>query len=128
MKMRVSALFGLSCFALATALGATATLAHHGWSWTADGMFQLEGRVASVYFGNPHPTLDVVADGETWIVELAPPRQSERRGITEDTVKVGDEVTAIGNRSRDEAEKRMKAVRLIVGGKTYEVYPGRMTN
>lgn len=109
-------------------LSASAALAHHGWSWTADGMFKLDGEVASVYFGNPHPTLGVSANGETWTVELAPPRQSERQGITEETIKVGDEVTAIGNRSRDEGERRMKAVQLVVGDKTYEVYPGRATN
>ena len=36
-----------------------------------------------------------------------------------------DEVTAIGNRSQDENEKRMKAVRITVNGKTYDVYPDR---
>ena len=35
-------------------------------------------------------------------------------------------MTAIGNRSQDETEKRMKAVRLIVKGKTYDVYPDRV--
>jgi hypothetical protein len=39
---------------------------------------------------------------------------------------VGDEVTAIGNRSSDPAEKRMKAVRIIVNGKTFDVYPDRV--
>jgi hypothetical protein len=109
-------------------IAATTALAHHGWSWTADGMFQLEGRVTSVYFGNPHPALDVDVEGESWVVELAPPRQSARRGITEETVQVGAEITALGNRSRDDAERRMKAVRLTVGGETFEVYPGRATN
>jgi hypothetical protein len=34
-------------------------------------------------------------------------------------------VTALGNRSRDETERRMKAVRVTVNGKTYDVYPSR---
>jgi hypothetical protein len=44
-------------------------------------------------------------------------------GFTEDVAKKGDEVTAIGHRSRDSNERRMKAVRLVIGGKTYDVYP-----
>ncbi|MCV0394282.1 MAG: hypothetical protein K5872_13800 [Rhizobiaceae bacterium] len=100
-------------------------LAHHGWSWTEDGFFELEGIVEAVYIGNPHATLDVDVDGEIWRVELAPPSRTRNAGVTEDTVKVGDEVTAIGNRSRDETEPRMKAVRIIVGSQTYDVYPNR---
>ena len=109
---------------MGAALPATA-FAHHGWAWTDEGFFELTGIIRAVYVGNPHATLDVDVEGEIWRVELAPPRQTERAGFTEASAKVGDEVTAIGNRSRDEAERRMKAVRLTVGGKTYDVYPGR---
>ena len=101
-------------------------LAHHGWSWTEDGFFELTGVVEEVYVGNPHATLDLEVEGETWRVELAPPGPTMAAGFTEDTVQPGDEVTAIGNRSLDEAEKRMKAVRLVVGGDTYDVYPTRV--
>jgi hypothetical protein len=34
-------------------------------------------------------------------------------------------VVAIGNRSQDHNEARMKAVRIIVNGQTYDVYPDR---
>ena len=84
-----------------------------------------DGKIAAVYVGNPHATLDVDVEGEIWRVELAPPSRTIAAGFTEKTAKIGDEVTAIGNRSRDETEKRMKATRLIVNGNTYEVYPGR---
>lgn len=100
--------------------------AHHGWSWTEDGFFQLEGIIREIYIGNPHATLDVDVEGEIWRVELAPPSRTIAAGFTEDVAKAGDEVTAIGNRSRDETEKRMKAVRLIVNGKTYDVYADRV--
>jgi hypothetical protein len=33
---------------------------------------------------------------------------------------------AVGNRSKDHAEKRMKAVQISVGGKTYDIYPERI--
>jgi hypothetical protein len=109
--------------ALATTLPA---LAHHGWSWTQDGYFQLTGTIVTIYVGNPHATLDVDVEGERWRVEMAPPAATIRAGFTEDVAKAGDEVLAIGNRSRDETEKRMKAVRIVVNGKTYDVYPDRV--
>ncbi|MFI0845845.1 DUF6152 family protein [Mesorhizobium sp. IMUNJ 23232] len=121
MKWPASVLAGF--IALATVVPA---LAHHGWSWTEDGFFQLEGIIRKIYVGNPHATLDVDVEGEIWRVELAPPAATIRAGFTEDTAKPGDEVIAIGNRSRDSTEKRMKAVRLTVNGKTYDVYPDRV--
>ena len=120
---RVLMLSGLA--AGAVLLAARPTLAHHGWSWTEDGFFELEGIIKAIYIGNPHATLDVDVEGEIWRVELAPPSATIRAGFTEEVAKVGDEVTALGNRSRDETEKRMKAVRVTVNGKTYDVYPSR---
>ncbi|WP_425283931.1 DUF6152 family protein [Devosia limi] len=99
--------------------------AHHGWSWTDTGFFQLEGVIADIYIGNPHATLDVDVEGTIWRVELAPPGPTMAAGFTEDVASVGDEVTAIGNRSADPSEARMKAVRLIIGEATYDVYPSR---
>ena len=116
---------------LAAALAAAAmfslpALAHHGWSWTQDGFFELKGIIAEIYIGNPHATLDVDVEGDIWRVELAPPARTIAAGFTDEVAKKGDEVTAIGNRSRDENEKRMKAVRIVVNGKTYDVYPDRV--
>ena len=114
-------------FAAALAmLAAGPTLAHHGWAWTEDGFFELNGVITEIYIGNPHATLDVDVEGEIWRVELAPPSRTIAAGFTEDAAKKGDEVKAIGNRSRDETEKRMKAVRIVVNGKTFDVYPDRV--
>lgn len=112
--------------ALAVLLGGGPAAAHHGWSWTESGFFELTGTIEDIYIGNPHATLDVAVDGTVWKVELAPPSRTVSAGFTEDAAAVGDEVTAIGNRSREETERRMKAVRLIVNGETYDVYPNRV--
>lgn len=101
-------------------------VAHHGWSWTEEGFFEITGTIRAISYGNPHPTLDVDVEGETWRVELATPAATRRAGFMEDTAKVGDQIVVIGHRSRDEAEKRMKAVRITVNGKTYDVYPNRV--
>jgi hypothetical protein len=113
---------------VALALAGTAVapaLAHHGWSWTESGFFQLEGIITAIYIGNPHATMDVDVEGTIWRVELAPLGPTTAAGFVEGVAKVGDEVEAIGNRSSDPGETRMKAVRVIVGGQTYDVYPDR---
>lgn len=114
----------------AALLGAVAlpAAAHHGWSWTESGFFQLEGVITDIYLGNPHATLDVDVEGVVWRVELAPPGPTSAAGFVEGVAAIGDEVTAIGNRSADENETRMKAVRIIVDGETYDVYPSRAQN
>lgn len=115
------------CLALTlTTATAIPAVAHHGWSWTVDELSELKGVIREIHLGNPHAALDVDVGGDIWKVELAPPRATEQAGFTEASAKPGDGVTAIGNRSRDQAERRMKAVRIIVNGKTYDVYPNRV--
>jgi hypothetical protein len=112
--------------ALGLAAPALPALAHHGWAWTENGLFELTGIIKAVYVGNPHASLDVDVEGETWRVELAPPGPTMAAGFTETSAKPGDEVVALGNRSIDPNEKRMKAVRITVGGKVFDVYPARV--
>ena len=126
MRSPLNAIRNVTLTAAVILAAGTAAFAHHGWSWTQDEFFQLKGIIRAIYIGNPHATLDVDAEGETWRVEMAPPSRTIAAGFTEDAAEVGDEVTAIGNRSRDQTEKRMKAVRIIVNGKTYDVYPDRV--
>ncbi|MEX1179215.1 MAG: DUF6152 family protein [Cucumibacter sp.] len=111
----------------ATALAAACVpaLAHHGWSWTGEEFFELTDTLTDIYVGNPHATLELDVDGVVWRVELAPLNQTLNAGFDETAVALGAEVTVIGHRSLDPNEPRMKAVRVIVGDKTYDVYPDR---
>lgn len=112
---------------LPLAFGASGAAAHHGWSWAEGEQTELRGTVREVYVGQPHPTLRVeAADGALWIVELSNPRQTARSGFTAESARPGDAVLAIGNRSTNQSERRMKAVRLVVGGRTYDIYPDRI--
>lgn len=106
-------------------LVAAPALAHHGWSWTTDDPLALTGEVQEVYLGNPHAHVDLAVDGTVWRIELAPPRATERAGFVEGVASPGDSLTAYGFRSLDEGENRMKAVRLVVDGTAYDVYPRR---
>ena len=107
-------------------LVAGSAVAHHGWSWTVEEQSELTGTIKEIFLGNPHAVLKVEAADGLWTVELAPLSRTIAAGFDENAAKVGDQVTAIGNRSADPNEKRMKAVRIIVNGKTYDVYPDRV--
>jgi len=110
----------------AAALLAAPALAHHGWAWTDEEKFELTGTIQEIFIGNPHAVLKVEAEDGVWTVELAPPSRTRAAGFDENAAKVGDQVTAIGNRSSDHNEKRMKAVQLVVNGKTHDIYPDRI--
>ncbi|ABC89941.1 hypothetical conserved protein [Rhizobium etli CFN 42] len=116
----------LAAVGLSAAL-ATSAAAHHGWSWAEAEQIELRGRIDKISWGGPHPTLDVAtADDGLWRVELGNPRQTERSGFVEGVAKPGDQVVALGNRSQDRNEKRMKAVRISIGDKRYDIYPDRI--
>jgi hypothetical protein len=111
----------LSCLFMASAS------AHHGWEWAEKEQMLLQGVVKAVSLAPPHPRLEVeTANNGMWRVELGNPSQTERAGFVAGSAKPGDAITATGNRARDHAEKRMKAVQITVGGKTYDIYPERI--
>ena len=120
-----------SIAAVSAAIAVSATLAgtaaaHHGWAWAEGEQTTLEGTIQSISFAPPHPSLTVMADGTVWQIDLGNPRQTERSGFAEGSAKVGDAITVLGNRSADENEKLMKAVRITVAGKNFDMYPGRI--
>jgi hypothetical protein len=107
--------------------GASGAAAHHGFSWAEDEQTTLRGTIREVYIGQPHPTLRVETpqDG-VWIVELSNPSQTARSGFSANSASAGDQVVAIGNRSTTRGERRMKAVRITVRDRTYDIYPERI--
>ena len=112
--------------AAATALAAVPALAHHGWDWTSPDPFVLEGTITEIYIGNPHATLAVQAEGGVWHIDLAPPMRTVAAGFVEGVASVGDAVTLFGHRSIIPADLSMKAVRVVVNGRTYDVYDDRL--
>ena len=87
----------------------------------------LEGTIADISMSPPHPTLRVKAsDGVVWQVDLGNPRQTERSGFTGDTARVGDPIRVLGNRAKDRDKAHMKAVRITIDGRNYDMYPERV--
>jgi hypothetical protein len=110
---------------LAAGIAATPALAHHGWRWTEDGNFELTGIIKSARLGMPHGILMVEANDELWTVEAGQPWRHERAGLDEALLSEGTEITVSGGRSADEADKRVKAERITIAGKLYDLYPDR---
>lgn len=117
-------LAGLALSALAAV--APSAMAHHGWSWAESEQMTLQGTIEQVQIAPPHPNLRVRASDGVWVVELGNPNQTKEAGFVEGSAKPGDAITAIGNRDQDAGNKRMKAVQIMVGGKTYDIYPSRI--
>ena len=102
-------------------------LAHHGWDWAQAEQTEMKGTVQKVSMAPPHPSLQVkAADGVVWQVDLSNPGQTERSGYTANSAKAGDAIVILGNRHKDKAKRVMKAVRITVGGKSYDLYPERI--
>ena len=99
--------------------------AHHGWGWATDEEFELTGKITKVKLGNPHGEMHLDANGEVWLVEIGQPWRNEQAGLTDELLAIGTEVTVHGHRSIDPDEKLMKAERLIIAGKDYNLYPDR---
>jgi Family of unknown function (DUF6152) len=103
MKIHLAAL--LSAFSL---WAVTPLVAHHSYSAEFDETkpIKLTGAVVKVEWSNPHIWiyLDVKdADGKvtTWGFSCSPPGMLTRRGITKDSVKLGEVVTILGHRAKD---------------------------
>jgi len=111
--------------ALATMAIGAPSAAHHGWAGYEDAEFSLTGVVESANLGGPHGLLRVRARGGVWDVVLAPPTRIQRAGLAPGAVPRGTRVTARGHRHRDRGRLEMKTERLVVGNRTFDLYPER---
>jgi uncharacterized protein DUF6152 len=101
--------------------------AHHGWDWAQAEQTEMKGTVEKVSMAPPHPSMEIkAADGTVWQVDLANPNQTQRSGFTAKSAKAGDPIVILGNRHKDQSKRVIKAVRISVGGKTYDLYPERI--
>lgn len=107
--------------ALAAALAAGTSYAHHGWgSYDASKVFTIRGPIEMLSWTNPHAHIMLKYEGATWEATLAPLFRMQARGLSEEMLKPGTTVAVEGYPStRNEHE--MRAERVTVAGKTYEL-------
>jgi hypothetical protein len=116
----------LALFAVAVlGLMSQVASAHHGWGWATDEEFEISGKIVNVRLGNPHGEVTVDAQGEKWLVEVGQPWRNQRAGLTDDMFSVGRMITVHGHRSAKQGERLVKAERVIIDGKSYNLYPDR---
>jgi hypothetical protein len=109
----------------AVAMFTTRGFAHHGWAWADGDNFELTGVIQSAKLGNPHGLLTVVSQNSDWIVEVGQLWRNARAGLKDAMLVKGVELTAQGHRAKDHNVRRMKAERIVIKGKVYNLYPDR---
>jgi hypothetical protein len=100
---------------LAGGLVAGVAYAHHSFAATyfEDKTVKIEGELVQFLYRNPHSFVQVdvkEADGSMtrWAIEWAAGGQLGQRGVTRDTLKVGDHVIVQGNPGRTEEDHRLR--------------------
>ena len=111
---------------IVAALLSFSAFAHHGWSWAEEEQTELTGTIESISMSPPHPVLKVKAADGIWQVDLGNPNQTARSGFTGESAKAGDTIVVLGNRSLEKDKKHMKAVRITVRERQFDMYPERI--
>ena len=82
--------------------------AHHAFSaeFDADKPLKLEGTLVKTEWMNPHSWLHIEVkkpDGKTevWMIEGGTPNTLMRRGISRDTLKIGEAIVVTGYQAKD---------------------------
>lgn len=105
------------------AAGATAALAHHGWSeYDEKKPLTVPGTITQSSYTNPHGVIKLRATegGKIWDVVLAPVSRMQTRGLTEAMLKPGAVVTVLGYPHRKVATE-MRAENITVDKKKIEL-------
>ena len=102
-------------------------IAHHGWSsYDAGRTVRVTAPLTNVAWRNPHgeadlAEADVLRDGRTWRVVLAPVGRMEGRGLREGDLSAGQPVTVVGY-PRTDGTPEMRIERVITAdGRTVEL-------
>lgn len=94
--------------------------------WVTDSWLEVTGEIVEVRRGTRYSELIVQNGTERWILRLGEPWRNHRAGLDEETLTVGQPVSVHGHRFKDQKELRMKALRVVVDGRNYDLYPGQI--
>lgn len=99
--------------------------AHHGWGWATEEEFEITGTITAVRLGNPHGEVTLDVNGVKWVVEVGQPWRNKRAGLTDAMLSPGRRITVHGHRSANANERLVKAERVVIDAKSYNLYPDR---
>ena len=94
-------------------------VAHHGWSGYETDARKVSGTIEQMSYSNPHGSIKLKGADKTWTVILAPVGRMENRGLTEEMLKVGTNVSVEGYQHKTDTSE-MRAERITVNGKTID--------
>ena len=114
-------------FSIVLILGSGVASGHHGWGWATDQEFEITGTVVSKRLGNPHGEVTLDVDGKHWVIEVGQPWRNRRAGLTSELLAEGQTITVHGHRSAKAGERLVKAERIVIDGREYNLYPGRQS-
>lgn len=116
--------FALTALSLGLALPAAAA-AHHGWSWTTGKNIEIAGKVTRAKLGNPHGLLTMDVKGAIWTVEVGQPWRNAQAGLKDSDLAPGAILRISGEPSADPKARLIKAERILIGERRFELYPER---
>jgi hypothetical protein len=108
---------------------ATSSFAHHTWAVDSTRSITVKGTVTGVNWANPHVQIFVDSKDNNgnvvkWTVGGPSPSRMEGTGWNKNTLKAGDEITAVGQRATD-APNLLKTSRVVLSsGKELVAYGG----
>lgn len=111
--------------ALLSLLPLAPAASHHGWAWASNEEFRLAGVARQVRNGNPHGTMILGTPQGNWTVEIGQPWRMERAGLSDAILKAGTTLVVHGHRSARPNQRLMKAERIVIASKSYNLYPDR---
>ncbi|AUH62853.1 hypothetical protein [Paracoccus zhejiangensis] len=94
------------------------------WSGFEDELTSLDATITDLALSGRNPSLQVRArDGLNWTIELVSRDRMLSAGLTERLAAPGDAVSVTGRLSRNTSDTHIKALRLTIAGRAFELFP-----
>jgi hypothetical protein len=128
MKTRLLLITSLAACLLAVS---APTFAHHAWhGYDMANLTSVKGIVTQFDWGNPHVWIyfearDDKGDTEKWNAGGPSPSRMANTGWDKDTVKPGDQITAVGHRIEDGTHNLRLVKVILADGRELTCYGGR---
>ncbi|RMC37470.1 hypothetical protein [Paracoccus alkanivorans] len=94
------------------------------WSDFEDELTRLDATITDINISGSDPTLQVRAsDGVNWTIELGGHSRNRETGLEDALATPGDPISVVGRCTHHFGENRIKAVKLTIGDRDYQLYP-----